>query len=86
LQSQYDTQRDELTKITSELNDMNSLLQSTTESLRKIECDKNKQKRLVEKHVEVEKISHGQMETILDVINEETKDAQKLHDRLDYKR
>jgi len=65
---------------------MNSCLQSTRKSLRKIECDKNKQKRLVEKHVEVEKILRDQMETILDVINEAIEDAQKLHDRLDHKR
>jgi len=86
LQSQYDTQVDELTKNTSELNDMNNFLQSTRKSLRKIECDKNKQKRLVEKHVEAEKILRGQMETILDVINESIENAQKLHDKLDYKR
>jgi len=86
LQSQYNTQVDELRKNTSELNDMNSLLQSTRKSLRKIECDKNKQKLLVEKHVEAEKILRGQMETILDVINEAIKDTQKLHDGLDHKR
>jgi len=32
------------------------------------------------------KILRGQMETILDVINEAIENAQKLHDKLDHKR
>lgn len=85
MQSQYDIQVGQLTKNMGELNDMNSYLQTTTEFLKKIECDKNEQKRLVEKYVEDEKILHGQMETVLSVVNEATEDAQKLHDKLDRK-
>lgn len=85
LRSQYDARVNELAKSMDQLNDTKEFLLSTKESLTKIECDKNKQKRLVEKHVETEKLLRGQIETITNVIDEVTRDVQKLHDKIDYK-
>lgn len=85
LKSQYDARTGELMKNTAELNDMSSFLETMREFLRKTEYDKNKQKQLVEEHIETEQILRGQIETILDVVNEATEDAQKLHDKLDRK-
>ncbi|XP_077260729.1 kinesin-like protein Klp61F isoform X4 [Temnothorax americanus] len=85
LRYQYDAQVGELTKNTSELNDINGYLRMTKESLRQVECVKNEQKRRVDKYVETERILHTQMKTILNVVNEASEDAQKLHDKLDRK-
>lgn len=84
-QSQYDVQVDELMKNTSELNNVNCLLRTMKESLRQVEYDKNEQKRLLDKYVETERILRNQMEIILNVVDEASEDAQKLHDKLDCK-
>jgi len=40
----------------------------------------------VERYVETEEILHGQAEILLNVVNEASEDAWKLHDEFDYEK
>ncbi|XP_039306719.1 kinesin-like protein Klp61F isoform X3 [Solenopsis invicta] len=82
-QSQYDAQVNELTKTMTKLKDVNGTLQMTKKMLNQVKHEKNAHERFVEKYVQNEKILLHQIDTVLDVVNEASEDAQKLHDKLD---
>lgn len=67
----------------SELNDLISSLQSTTDSVKHLEHEKNEHKYIVEKYVETDKILHNQIKILSNVIDEASEDKEKLHDKLD---
>lgn len=50
-----------------------------------MEDSKEEQKYLVEMYAATEKTLRSQAETLLNVVNEASEDAQKLHDKLDRK-
>jgi hypothetical protein len=75
-----------LMESTSELEKMNRLLRSTKHALQRTENHTNEHKYLVERYVETEEILRGQAEILLDVVNEASKDAWRLHDEFDYEK
>jgi len=75
-----------LVESTSELEKMNCLLRSTKHALQRTEDHMNEHKYLVERYVETEEILHGQAEILLNVVNEASEDAWKLHDEFDYEK
>jgi len=72
-----------LAESTSELEEMNRLLRSSKHALQRTKDHTKEHKYLVERYVETEKILHGQAEILLNVVNEASEDARKLHDELD---
>lgn len=85
IQLRHGTQADELTKRADELGNLTLSLQSVQDSLKKIKNDTKEQEYLVSNYAATEKVLHGQAGTLLNVVDEALKDAQKLHDKIDNK-
>lgn len=68
------------------LHDAKNSLKLMNKCVRQAENDKNKQKSLVEKYVATKQILHAEIKSLLNVINEASEHARKLHDKLDCKK
>ena len=82
LQSEFKTQTHVLYQTKDQLDSTKNVLKSTEHVLKEVVIDREVQKHLVENHVSTEKVLLTQAQTLLEVADTATSDAQKLHDKI----